>query len=36
MTFGFGETLSATPKVLQGDDPAGFEALDAALCEALG
>ena len=35
-TFGFGETLSGTPKVLLPDDPAGFEALDAALCEALG
>lgn len=35
-TFGFGETLSATPKALPVDDAAGFEALDAALCEALG
>jgi len=35
-TFGFGETLSETPKALAVDDPAGFEALDAALCEALG
>jgi len=31
-----GTTLSATPKVLAYDDTAGFEALEAALCEALG
>lgn len=31
-----GSTLFATPKVLRFDDPAGRDALDAALCELLG
>jgi hypothetical protein len=31
-----GSTIFATPKVLQFDDAEGFEAMEAALCEAIG